>query len=465
MMLGCGEIGRLLLEKDSRFTVVAVEGEELEKEGYCAVKGDPADVNVLEKVGIERADVIVIVEDLKVLEQARKLNSKAFLVVCRESRKRKRKRKIERKIERTETEKDAQEYKGADFVVPSTTAAADECLYQIQMYENLKRKEALEEVLRSGKSLAIIMHDNPDPDCISSALALKVIAERMGVVADLFYGGQIGYSENQVLVDLLDLALIPPDQEPDFEKYDLTAFVDHSPWDYTSIAKHVNPDIVVDHHLKPDYEGRFVDVREDVGSTSTILVEYLQLFRMTIGSKLATGLFYGLLVDTDSFRRGISAEDIEALKILKDKVDTELLSRVERGAIPRGLKGRQKDADFLSVLGEAVKNMQARENVVFSYVGKVKYRDAVSNSADYLLKMEKVDVVFVYGILRDSLYISGRSVDKTLHVGKLLREAFRDLGRAGGRPLIGGATIPLEKLPEDFENEIVNRVLQVVSHS
>ena len=442
-MLGCGEIGRLLLEKDSRFAVAAPEGDILRKEGVNAVQGDPADSSVLREVGIERAEVVVILEKASaVLGQVRQLNPKAFCVVCGGK---------------------VREVEGADYVVPSTGAAAQECLHQIHLYEKLKRKKELEKVLRSGSSLAIIMHDNPDPDCISSALSLKLIAEAVGVSSVLFYGGRIGYSENQVLVELLDLDLVPPEPKPDFSQYDLTAFIDHSPWDYTSVARDVNPDIVIDHHIQPDYQGKFIDVREDVGSTSTILVEYLQLFGIDIDPKLATGLFYGLLVDTNSFRRGISPDDIAALKVLRDKMDTELLSRVERGGISRGTRRCHSDADFLNVLGEAVKNMQVKENVVFSYVGRVKYRDAVSNSADYILKMERMEVVLVYGIIKDSLYISGRSWDKKLHVGKMMREAFHELGRAGGHPLIGGATIPLDKLPENFEEEIMSRFLKVVS--
>lgn len=441
-MLGCGELGFSLLEREPGFTVVDKNGDLVRSKGYCAVTGDPADTTVLKEAGIEKAEVVVILDKSStVLNVVRALNEKAFVIVAQG--------------EGT--------YEGADCIVPSNACIADECLYQIRMYKKMRRKENLENVLQSGEKMAIIMHDNPDPDCISSALSLKLIAEKMGVVSDVFYGGQIGYQENQVLVELLELILIHPEGNLDFSEYDLTAFVDHCPWDYTSIARGVDPDIVIDHHMLPEYRGRFMDVREDVGSTSTILIEYLQLFEIEIDSKLATGLFYGLLVDTDNFRRSISTEDIEALKVLRGRVDMELLSRVEKAGFSRGLERSHTDADFLDVLGEAVKNMQEREGVVFSCVGEVKYRDAVSNSADYLSKMEKVDMVVVYGVIKDTVYISARSWDEGLHVGKLLREAFRGLGKAGGHPSIGGGAIPLEKLPEDYGEEIIERVLQVKS--
>jgi len=452
VMLGCGTIGCQLLEREPRFTVVDVEGETLTEKGITVVTGDPADSDVLRMAGIEKAGVVVILDvGLTVLDRVRELNSEAFVIVVEKGK--------------SGSEGKSEKYQKADVVVPSDTCIVDECLHQIQHYEKMKRKEDLERVLTSGKKMAIIMHDNPDPDCISSALSLKLIAETMGVSSELFYGGQIGYAENKVLVEILKLELISPEGEPDFSQYDLTAFVDHSPWDYTSIAKEVNPDIVIDHHILPEYKGRFVDVREDAGSTSTILVEYLQLFGVDVDSKLATGLFYGLLVDTDSFRRGISEGDIEALRSLKGRMDTELLSWIERAGLSRVVGRSREDADFLDVLGEAVKNVQVKGNVAFSCVGKVKYRDAVSNSADFLLKMEKVDVVVVYGVIKDSVHISARSWDEELHVGKLLREAFRGLGKAGGHPLSGGATILLEKLQGNYGEEIVERILQVIGYS
>ncbi len=443
-MLGCGEVGRELLKREPHFRVV---DKDVVREGYDDVKGDPTDREVLKKAEIEKAEIVVILEKNSLFSLVRNLNPDAFVIVYEKDR------KMQNMC------------MGKGLIIPTDEAVADECLTQIRRFEKLKRKERLERVLRSGKTMAIIMHDNPDPDCISSALSLKKIGEKIGVDSDLFYGGQIGYSENWVLVELLETELISPGTKPDFANYDITAFIDHSPWYYTSIARNVNPDIVIDHHIPPEYEGRFVDVRENAGSTATILTEYLQLFGVDIDSKLATGLFYALLVDTNSFRRGICELDIEALRVLRKKVDTDLLSQVERARFSKALEKGREPSDFLNILGDAVKNMQMRDDVLFSYVGKVKHRDAVSNSADFLLKMERVKVVLVYGIVGDTMYISARSWDEKLHVGELLREAFHELGRAGGHPLAGGASISVGKLPENFKEEIVERFLKVMRKS
>ena len=435
-MVGCGPIGRILMEK-MQFTAVLKEGGSGEK---GVVYGDLRDRNFLTKVGAVNADVIVVVEDA-FLEVIRELNPDAVIIAYKTS---------------TSTK--------ADIVLSGDMAAAHEIVHQIHHYKRLKRKKDLEKVLASGDRMAIILHDNPDPDCISSALSLKVIAETRGVTTDVFYGGHIGYRENQALVELLGIDLILCDKKPDFSLYNITAFVDHSPWDYTSIGREVNPDIVIDHHLPPKYRGKFVDVREDAGSTSTILTEYLQMFNIDIDSKLATGLFYGLLVDTDNFRRGINEQDIKALTILRGKFDPELLFQIERARFSDRVVINHEPPDFLNVLGEAVKNVHFKDKVIFSFVGDVLYRDAVSHAADFLLKMEEGDLVLVYGILKEVVYISVRSWDETLHIGKLLKEAFSDLGRAGGHPLSGGAAIPLKNF-SNVDKEIVNRFLRVLGYS
>jgi nanoRNase/pAp phosphatase (c-di-AMP/oligoRNAs hydrolase) len=447
VMLGCGRIGRLLLQKESRFKILDREGDTLRKEGFDAVKGDPDDHALWKTIRLEEATVVIILDRLVSSETVKKYAPNAYIIAVH--------------TERVGTDP------GADHTIPTGEMLADECYSQIEYMERKRRRDLLQNVLQSGTTMAIIMHDNPDPDCISSALSLKLIAQKMGVSSDLYYGGQIGFLENKALVDLLELTLIPPfpDSPPDFSRYDLTAFVDHSPWDYTCIARDINPDIVIDHHLLPDYQGKFVDVRENVGATSTILTEYLELFDVEITPRLATALFYGMLVDTNGFKRGISQQDIRALSFLQDKIDTEFLSQIERAGLTRRTTPSHETADFLNVMGEAVKNMQVKDGVVFSFVGKVQYRDAVSNSADFLLKMQRMDVVIVYGIIGDSLYISARSWNEDLHLGKLLRKAFYQLGRAGGHPLSGGAAIPLSKLPENFEDEIINRFMQAYTQS
>ena len=56
-----------------------------------------------------------------------------------------------------------------------------------------RKARRLQEVLRDKRSLLILMQDNPDPDSIGAAAALRRIANATGDVScSIAYGGTVG---------------------------------------------------------------------------------------------------------------------------------------------------------------------------------------------------------------------------------------------------------------------------------
>jgi len=93
---------------------------------------------------------------------------------------------------------------------------------------DMGRAQELADYLAKADSLAVVCHDNPDPDCIASALGLVAIADSVGVsTSDVLYGGAISHQQNRAFVNRLD---VPMDRlsEVDLADYDLLAFVDHA---------------------------------------------------------------------------------------------------------------------------------------------------------------------------------------------------------------------------------------------
>jgi nanoRNase/pAp phosphatase (c-di-AMP/oligoRNAs hydrolase) len=78
-----------------------------------------------------------------------------------------------------------------------------------------------------------------------------------------------------------------------------------------------------------------------------------------------------------------------------------------------------------------------------SNVGYISNRDALPQAADYLLNLEGVTTVLVFGVLNDALYISARTKDIKLNLGQTLEKAFDSIGSAGGHVSAAGARIPL----------------------
>ena len=79
--------------------------------------------------------------------------------------------------------------------------------------ETRKRLEKLKSLWARGESLLIVMQNNPDPDAIAAACALRELANRTaGLNCRFAYGGTIGRAENRELVHYLGFAFYPFDR-------------------------------------------------------------------------------------------------------------------------------------------------------------------------------------------------------------------------------------------------------------
>ncbi|GAA0548130.1 bifunctional oligoribonuclease/PAP phosphatase NrnA [Halorubrum ejinorense] len=305
---------------------------------------------------------------------------------------------------------------------------------------------------RLSGPLLVVAHDNPDPDAIASALGLARIAESIGVEADACYGGEIAHQENRALVNLLGIGLRPFD-EIDLEAYGGVALVDHSRAGINDSLPEGHPvDVVVDHHPpRGPVAGSFVDIRPAVGSTSTLIAEYLSRYGIAPERDLATALLYGIRIDTKNFTRATAIDDFEAAAALLAHADESTLERVESPSV---------SPETLRVLAAAIENRDVRGSVAASCVGEIADRDALAQAAERLLDLEDVTVTFVYGYMDGVIYGSARARGADLDAGELLRDALDPVGSAGGHASMAGAQVPLGILSEVSESESLPDVVE-----
>ena len=305
-------------------------------------------------------------------------------------------------------------------------------------------------------TLGIFTHDNPDPDAIASAFALAEIAGYHGVEAQPAYFGRISHQENRALVNLLDFQLDNPDPDADLG-YDAIALVDHSaPGVNDQLSRETSVDIVIDHHpSKHTVEGKFVDVREAAGATSTLLVDYLRGYHIDIDDTVATALLYGIRVDTNDFARGVTPADFDAAAFLLPYANGEVLKRIESPSI---------SSDTFEIIGRAIRNREQRGRVLTSCVGPTTDRDALAQAADRLLNMEGIGVTLVYGYRDGTIFASGRARGVDMDLGEVLRKAFDTIGSAGGHTEMAGAQISLGLFEDvDADSEFTTMVEDVVT--
>ncbi|MFB6087523.1 MAG: bifunctional oligoribonuclease/PAP phosphatase NrnA [Haloarculaceae archaeon] len=307
-------------------------------------------------------------------------------------------------------------------------------------------------------TLAVVTHDNPDPDAIASAVTLQHIAAAAGCDVDICYFGDITHQENRAFVNLLDYDLTALDGGADLSEYGGFALVDHSrPGVNDGLPEDTAIDIVIDHHPpRMPVEARFVDLRSEVGATSTLLVDYLRHLDVTPPEDIATGLLFGIHVDTDGFTREVSPTDFEAAAFLQPHADLGTLERIESPSM---------SADTLDTIARAITNRERHGPVLVSGVGDLSDRDALAQAADRLLNLEDVSTTFVYGLMDGTVYVSARARGTDVDLGETLRDAFGQIGSAGGHADMAGAQIPLGLLGdvEEADESLTDVVSAIVT--
>jgi nanoRNase/pAp phosphatase (c-di-AMP/oligoRNAs hydrolase) len=342
---------------------------------------------------------------------------------------------------------------GADAVVTPSAAMTKMVLETLKRMETLRRIRKFKEVLEGMKErkLAIFTHDNPDPDALSSAMALKEIARNMGVEADIVYYGEISHQENKAMVNLLNLEIVKA-SEVDLKQYEKFALVDSSAKGVNnSIPEDIKLNIVIDHHPAENVEAEFVDIRDNVGSTATIMTNYMIELNMVPSRTLATALFFGIKSETDEFKRNTRTEDFSAAAILYPYVDHDLIEKMEGPAL---------SYETLDVLGTAIRNREVYPPVLISFAGFIHEKDAITQAADYLLKLEGISTVLVFGVVKDIVHLSARNTDVRINIGDILRRAFGDVGSAGGHAHAAGGQIPLGIFGEISEKEVLSKLIR-----
>ena len=296
----------------------------------------------------------------------------------------------------------------------------------------------LAELLGEAEALTIVCHNNPDPDCLASALALGRIAGHVGIdERRILYSGEISHQQNRSFVNVLDMDLreFDPDVVRDRPESELLALVDHSvPGANNRVPEDVPVDIVVDHHPAEDIRARFVDHREHIGATATILTEYVRDLDIELDPKVATALLFAIRRETLGFLRGTTPDEYGAAGFLTERADSSLL---------RTLASPSVSGATIDAIADAIENRNVKGSVLISHVGRTSERDALPQAADYLATLEGVETAIVFGIVDDSIHLSARSTDSRIHVGDALGDAFDDVGSAGGHREMAGGEVPL----------------------
>ena len=294
------------------------------------------------------------------------------------------------------------------------------------------------QALEGPAPLVIVPHDNPDPDALASAAALKYLVKNLlkkdAVIAQ---GGIVGRAENRAMLTYLNIDL-QPIKNVDFDAGAQIALVDTQPGrSNNSLPAGRVPTVVIDHHPAYDVYANvpFLDLREEYGATSTILTEYVRESHLEIESKIATALFYGIAAETQDLGRESTPADVAAAQFLYPYANKRRLAKIENARVPR---------IYFQAFRDAIERAVIYDRLIVSVLPSVQYPDMVAEVADFLLRLDEVEWSCAIGTFERSVHVSLRTTEREANAGDLLQNILGS-SAAGGHDMIAGGRLKLEK--------------------
>jgi nanoRNase/pAp phosphatase (c-di-AMP/oligoRNAs hydrolase) len=291
----------------------------------------------------------------------------------------------------------------------------------------------LRAMVSDGDRVAVVLQDDPDPDAMASAMALRTLLGRNKQTTPFFSFKPVTRPENRTMVHLLEIDIEPATTE-ELAEYDKIAMVDVQPPFFGDKLKRA--DIVIDHH--PNYapsDAPFMDVRTKYGATATIMTEYLISADEHISERLATALLYGIRSDTLALSRRVTDDDLQAFVTLYPIANYNMLKQIERPELP---------AEFAKILSRALARMEVVDGLAVLNLGQVVRDDIIVQVADFCLQFEGVEWVAVAGKLGNDLVISVRNYGMSGdNAGEAVKNLFGDIGSAGGHRNMAKAVVKL----------------------
>lgn len=305
----------------------------------------------------------------------------------------------------------------------------------IDLSRSKEKSDQIIEWVRGKGRILIVTHDNPDPDSLAAAYALKhLFLIKTGQEATIAFGGVIGRSENLEMVRELEIEAVPIGRV-DLERYSVVCLVDTQPGTGNNSFPPERPvHVVIDHHSPRQSceRCRWVDVRDDYGAAATILYEYLTAQDVYVGTKMASILYYAIRSETQELGREWDRADREAYMQLFPLVNNRILFRITHPKSP---------PEYFLSFSDAIENSRLYKDILVFNLYDIDNPDMVAEMADFLLRMEGIEIVLGMGRYDEMEILSLRTSSDKFDAGETMKKVVNGMGSAGGHMMTAGGQI------------------------
>ncbi|MDD4371793.1 MAG: DHH family phosphoesterase [Anaerostipes sp.] len=305
------------------------------------------------------------------------------------------------------------------------------------------KAQALKELLESKENVVIMGHKIPDPDSMGAAIGLYRLGLSLERKAHIVMN-EATMSVRPIVEDLSESEEYDEDMfinnEQALETTDentLLIVVDVNHSNYTEcekLLKQTNTIVILDHHrkMKDSIANPVLSYIEPyASSTCEMVAEILQYIdtKPKLKPREADAMYYGMLVDTDSFVNKTGVRTFEAAAYLK-----------RNGAnLTKVRKMSRTSMDTYKVRSKAISNSEILygEFAITTLVGVGIDSPTVVGAqvAKELLNIDGIKASFALTAIEDRVYVSARSIDE-INVQKIM-EQFG----GGGHLTVAGAQL------------------------
>lgn len=322
--------------------------------------------------------------------------------------------------------------------------------------------EKLLNILEKDKPLSIVVHNNPDPDSLASAMALKHLLKTRGYKrVRIFFDGLVGRAENQAMIRVLKIPLFRTKNMASMKERQF-GLVDCQPYaGNVTLPQGRIPVAVIDHHPPSRKTSKvpYRDIRPGYGASSTIIYEYYESLGIPIPKDISTALFHAIFSETQSLGREGSQADKKAYLNLLPQISFSQLSKIQFPAISK---------EFVCNLSDVLINTFYYKNLTGVILDQLPYPDFVAEMADFLLRIKNITWSICIGSYENFLYISLRTTNVDANASKVIKRIVPRNGTAGGHDMIAGAQVKIDRRRkkdiQQIKTVIVRKMLRILNH-
>ena len=307
--------------------------------------------------------------------------------------------------------------------------------------------------LHRFNQIVIQLHDNPDADAVGSGYALFRYFKSLGKDVRMIYGGRNVISKSNMKLMLSELE-IPLQYTRVLEKPELLLTVDCrygegnvEHFDAENVA-------VIDHHATGKISDEMSEIRSNLVSCSTICYAMLKDvgFDVNADAKIATGLYYGLYMDSSQLSEISHPLDRDMIDYLK--YDKALVTR---------LKYANFSISELETAGIAI----SHNNYLDKYRAAIVKSDPCDPNilgviGDFVIQVDSIDICVIFNECAGGYKLSVRSCSIEAAANELAAFITEKTGNGGGHFNKAGGFISADSLKkvtaEPIERYLAERV-------